>query len=72
MQLWKREQTGRKCGPFYDTFVVQNHQLNHLPQADLKNCLICAWSEFCRHYTRKKEGVFFVKVDFEIAFDQQT
>ena len=39
MQKSRRERRGRirKSGPFYVTFVVQNHQLNHLPPTDLKN-----------------------------------
>ena len=36
MQLWKRERRGRKSEPFYVKIVVQNHQLNYLPPADLK------------------------------------
>ena len=42
---------------FYVTFVVQNHQLNHLPPADFYKIFLWASSEFCQHYTEKTSPV---------------
>ena len=43
--------------PFYVTFVVQNHQLNHLPPADLKNLYHLASSGLYLHFTEKTSPV---------------
>ena len=42
---------------FYVTFVVQNHQLNHLPPTDLKNLYHLASSELSLHFTEKTSPV---------------
>ena len=39
---------GEKIEPFYVTFVVQNHQSNHLPPADLNINYLLAQSALYR------------------------
>ena len=51
------ERGGIKSDPFYVTFVVQNHQLNHLPPTDLKNLYHLASSECSLHFTEKTSPV---------------
>ena len=46
-----------KSGPFYVTFLEQNHQLNHLPPADFYKMCLWASSEFRRYYTEKTSSV---------------
>ena len=53
--LGERARRDKKSDPFYVTFVVQNHQLNHLPPTDLKNRYHLASSELSLHFTEKNQ-----------------
>ena len=55
--LGERARRDKKSNPFYVTFVVQNHQLNHLPPTDLKNRYHLASSELSLHFTEKTSAV---------------
>ena len=41
----------------FPPFVVENHQLNHLPPTDLENLYHLASWEFSQHYTEKNSPV---------------
>ena len=48
---------GEKVRHFSITFGVQNHQLNHLPPADLEKLCFLALSDFCLNHTEKTSPI---------------